>query len=113
MGQGPPLVLLHGFGGGVGIWLSNLDELAKTHTVYAVDILGFGRSSRPKFVKPSDGAADAAEAFLVDSLDEWSNVLKLNKFDLLGHSMGGYLSAVYALKYPQKLTHLILAGTSS
>lgn len=110
MGRGPPLVLVHGFGGGLGIWLGNLDELAKNHTVYAIDVLGFGRSSRPAFDKAKENPADAAEDFFINSLHEWTNVMKLDKFDLLGHSMGGYISSVYALKHPQKLSNLILAG---
>lgn len=112
MGQGPPLVLLHGFGGGIGIWLSNLDELAKTNTIYAIDVLGFGRSSRPQFVKDQTSPADSAETFFIDSLHEWTHAMKLDKFNLLGHSMGGYISAIYALRHPEKLSHLILAGPS-
>jgi len=49
VGEGPPLVLLHGFGAGLGFWTANLQKLSKHHTVYAIDLMGFGKSSRPKF----------------------------------------------------------------
>lgn len=44
-----PIVLLHGFGAGLGFWIHNLEALAKSHHVYAFDILGLARSSRPSF----------------------------------------------------------------
>lgn len=45
-GQGPPIVLIHGFGASAFHWRYNIPELAKTHTVYAMDLLGFGWSEK-------------------------------------------------------------------
>uniref|UniRef100_A0A2M4BRM3 1-acylglycerol-3-phosphate O-acyltransferase ABHD5 n=1 Tax=Anopheles marajoara TaxID=58244 RepID=A0A2M4BRM3_9DIPT len=100
-----PLVLLHGLGAGVALWVLNLDELARDRPVYAIDILGFGRSSRPNF------ASDAlvVEKQLVKSIEDWRQEVNLKKMVLLGHSMGGFLAASYALSYPERLCHLILA----
>lgn len=95
----PPLVLLHGFGGGVALWAQNLDCLSSTGPVYALDLLGFGRSSRPQF---SVDAEEAEEQFLV-ALEEWREKVGLEEMVLLGHNLGGYLSAAYALKYPHRL----------
>ncbi|KAF5271289.1 hypothetical protein FQR65_LT05304 [Abscondita terminalis] len=103
--QNTPLVLLHGLGAGVALWCLNLDSFAATRPVYAIDILGFGRSSRPSF--SSDG--EVAEQQLVKSIEEWRREMNLDKFILLGHSMGGFLAASYSLTYPERVQHLILA----
>ena len=67
--------------------------------------LGFGRSSRPVF----SNEAQKAEEQLVRSVEEWRREMQLEKFVLLGHSMGGFLAASYAILYPQRVKHLILA----
>jgi len=101
----PPLVLVHGWGGALGHWRQNLDGLSEHYTVYALDVLGWGLSSRPHF----DGDSIEAMAFWVEALEAWAQAIHLNNFTLLGHSLGGYISGRYALKYPHRVRHLILA----
>lgn len=93
-----PLVLLHGFGGGVALWAQNLDSLSSSGPVYALDLLGFGRSSRPHFMSDPEGA----EEQFVAALEEWRERVGLEEMVLLGHNLGGYLSAAYTLKYPHR-----------
>ncbi|XP_044747235.1 (Lyso)-N-acylphosphatidylethanolamine lipase isoform X1 [Coccinella septempunctata] len=100
-----PLVLLHGLGAGVALWCLNLDAFASTRPVYAFDLLGFGRSSRPTFSTDSL----EAERQLVDSLEEWRKEMKLEEFIFLGHSLGGFLATSYTISYPERVKHLILA----
>jgi len=59
---------------------------------------GFGRSSRPAF---STDALDAEREF-VQSIEEWRREMKLERFVLLGHSMGGFLATSYAIRYPSR-----------
>uniref|UniRef100_A0A0P4W9P9 1-acylglycerol-3-phosphate O-acyltransferase ABHD5 n=2 Tax=Scylla olivacea TaxID=85551 RepID=A0A0P4W9P9_SCYOL len=100
-----PLVLLHGFGSGVGLWCLNFDSFAAHRPVYALDILGFGRSSRPAFTKDP---LEAEREFIM-SIDGWREKVGLEKFILLGHSFGGFLAAAYAIKHPERVEHLVLA----
>ena len=100
-----PLVLIHGFGGGIGLWAQNLDSLSKDQQLYTFDLLGFGRSSRTPFSKEADSAEDE----FVESIESWRKELGLEKFVLLGHSLGGFLASSYTIKHPQHVKHLILA----
>jgi cardiolipin-specific phospholipase len=81
--------------------------------VYAVDWLGMGRSARVPFrirAKRDDipGRVHEAESFFVESLEEWREREGLEKMTLIGHSLGAYFSAVYALRYPQRVHKLVL-----
>ena len=100
-----PIVLIHGFMASIVVWRFNIDSLAKSRALYAFDLLGFGRSSRPKF---SNDPIEAENQF-VDSIEEWRKEMKLEKFILVGHSFGGYLAALYSIKYPSFVKGLILA----
>ncbi|XP_011270431.1 hypothetical protein CAOG_08791 [Capsaspora owczarzaki ATCC 30864] len=101
------VVLTHGFGAGVGVFYRNLPALASTPglTIHAIDWLGMGGSSRPPFLAKN---ADEAENFFVESLELWRQRMGIESFVLCGHSLGGFLSATYALKYPHRVTKLVL-----
>ncbi|KAE9038169.1 hypothetical protein PR002_g6167 [Phytophthora rubi] len=101
------IVLVHGYGAGNAFWAANLKDLAKAFDVFVVEWKGIGRSQRPKF-KPKN--SDEADAFFVESLEEWRKELKLDKFILCGHSMGALYGAYYASKYPNSLEHVILVS---
>uniref|UniRef100_A0A1I8FBL0 AB hydrolase-1 domain-containing protein n=1 Tax=Macrostomum lignano TaxID=282301 RepID=A0A1I8FBL0_9PLAT len=100
-----PIVLLHGMGAGVGMWCKNFGPLARQRPVYAVDLLGFGRSSRVAF--PAN--PELCESAFVRSIEEWRKAEGLNEVILLGHSFGGYLAFNYALRHPNSVRKLILA----
>lgn len=109
------LVILHGYGAGLGFFYKNFEGLSRARgwQLYAVDLLGMGRSSRPPFKlksKKREEQISEAEDWFIDSLEEWRIQKKIDRFTLLGHSMGGYMAVAYALKYPGRLNKLILAS---
>eukprot|EP00584_Thalassiosira_punctigera_P003632 CAMPEP_0172534504 /NCGR_PEP_ID=MMETSP1067-20121228/6842_1 /TAXON_ID=265564 ORGANISM="Thalassiosira punctigera, Strain Tpunct2005C2" /NCGR_SAMPLE_ID=MMETSP1067 /ASSEMBLY_ACC=CAM_ASM_000444 /LENGTH=540 /DNA_ID=CAMNT_0013319305 /DNA_START=155 /DNA_END=1777 /DNA_ORIENTATION=- len=126
-----PLVLLHGYANGSLYFYRNLMGLSHHFgSVYALDMLGWGLSSRPKFdLLTAEGddvgngddvvgdgkisvdtkrKVTSAESFFVESLESWRRHHDLPKLTLAGHSMGGYLSVAYAERYPQHVERLIL-----
>jgi len=109
------LVMLHGYGAGLGFFYKNYEALSRINgwKIYALDMLGMGRSSRPTFkihAKDQEGKITEAENWFIDALEEWRILRKIERFTLLGHSMGGYMAVAYALKYPGHLNKLILAS---
>lgn len=60
--------------------------------------------------RPSFTAKDreTAESFFITALDKWRQQMGLEKMILMGHSMGGYLAATYALQHPEQIQHLVL-----
>jgi cardiolipin-specific phospholipase len=109
------LVMVHGYGAGLGFFFKNFEPLSRPQgwKVYALDMLGMGNSARPPFkihAKDPQGKIAEAESWFIDALEEWRKVRKIEKFTLLGHSLGGYLAVSYALKYPGRLNKLILAS---
>ncbi len=105
----PALVLLHGFGNGSAMYGLVLDLLAPHFRVFAVDANGCGASERPAWPRGATTVAEA-EAFFIDSLDTWRNVMGLRDTVLVGHSLGGYLAGAYALRHPMRVRHLVLAS---
>lgn len=102
-GQGDPLVVIHGGSTGAKAWLRNLEALALRYTVYVPDLPGFGHS------QPIDGDYYIPE--LVEFVEQFSHHLGLKKFHLLGHSLGGGVALSYALKFPFKVTKLVLVSS--
>jgi hypothetical protein len=82
-----PVVLLHGYLGAIGDWRHCIDFLSESRSLFAIDLLGFGRSSRVEFSKDSI----IAELQFVDSIEEWRKQMKLEKMILIGHSFGAYI----------------------
>ncbi|KAI1434430.1 alpha/beta-hydrolase [Xylaria sp. CBS 124048] len=109
------LVMLHGYGAGLGFYYKNFEPLSRLAgwKIYALDWLGMGNSKRPSFkicAKDPQEKIKEAENWFIDSLEEWRKIRKLDKFTVIGHSLGGYLAVSYALKYPGHINKLILAS---
>jgi 3-oxoadipate enol-lactonase len=94
-----PLVLLHGLGEGAGDWDQVAPAFAPRWRVYAPDLRGHGRSDWP-----GDYSVELAEADVVGFLD----ALKLDRVELIGHSMGGLVAYLLAGDHPERVSRLIL-----
>jgi pimeloyl-ACP methyl ester carboxylesterase len=105
-GAGKPLVLLHGLGSRGEDWAGLIPQLiAGGHRVYAVDLLGYGQSSQPRDAEYSiSQQASMVEGFL-DSQH-------LDKVDLAGWSMGGWIAMKVALQQPERVRRLVLLDSA-
>lgn len=107
-----PIVMLHGYGSGIGVYSACLGPLASSmgRKVYAVDGLGCGFSARPAWTLGHGTASDlnSVEEYSADALELWRQEIGAEKIILCGHSIGGYLSVAYAERYPERVEKLIL-----
>jgi pimeloyl-ACP methyl ester carboxylesterase len=98
-GQGPPIVLTHGFATSSDAWAGQAETLAGTHTVLAWDLRGHGRSAAPlgRYTR-EEALADLAEVVALAGAPAL----------LAGHSVGGYLSLAHALAHPETVAGLAI-----
>jgi len=99
-GEGPPVVLIHGFASALDTWRGVMKELTKHHRVLAMDLKGFGWSSRP----PGDYSPQA-EAQLVLGLMDQRNI---KSAVIIGHSWGSSVALDVALAAPERVTKIVL-----
>ena len=94
-GEGPCLVLLHGFTESSGIWKQFIRRLSERFRVVAVDLPGFGKSDCLAEGHSMDLMAEAVKKVLLE--------LEIRKCVMAGHSMGGYVTLAFARLYPRML----------
>jgi len=104
-GEGPPLVLVHGFGADLNNWMFNQLVLAKNRTVTAVDLPGHGGST--KEVRAGDVAAMTA------ALGDFLDALTIESADLAGHSLGAAVALDLALTRPERVRSLTLIACAA
>jgi 2-hydroxy-6-oxonona-2,4-dienedioate hydrolase len=104
VGSGPVVVLLHGLGGNSSNWAFNFAALSQKYRVIAPDQVGFGRSDKP-LISYRVGT-------YADFLDKFLEGLGVERASLVGNSMGGWIAALYALKYPKRVERLVLVDAA-
>ena len=103
-GNGPVIVLLHGFLSSSEYWKQVADISEKDHTVIALDLLGFGKSPKPRKSRYDYDAHIA-------SVDATLKHLGITEpFTLVGHSMGSLIALRYARLYEKQVSKLILVN---
>ena len=104
MGEGPPVILLHGLGEAAVVWYSNMEPLSDGHSVYALDLPGHGASDKPNWSYSLEQSVDFLGAFM--------DALGLERASLVGNSMGGLLALALALERPQRVDRLVLEDSA-
>lgn len=105
---GPALVLIHGFGASSFHWRKNLAVLGQTHRVYAVDLLGFGRSAKPT---PNQPLSYTFETWGQQILDFCRDIVQGPAF-LVGNSIGCIVALQAAVTQPKTVQGLVLLNCS-
>jgi pimeloyl-ACP methyl ester carboxylesterase len=101
-GRGPAVILVHGLGGFAETWRYNVGALAPRATVFALDLPGFGDSTKPPGRYRLGYFAEALRSFM--------DGLGIARASLVGHSLGGAVSVTYALTHPSRVERLALVG---
>ena len=102
-GEGPPIVLVHGITSSSRTWRAVFDGLAERYTVIAPDLLGHGRSAKPR----GDYSLGAYASGVRDLLA----VLGIPKVTVVGHSLGGGIAMQFAYQFPDRLDRLVLVDS--
>jgi len=100
----PTVILLHGLGASAESWQLTIPALAQNYHVIAPDQVGFGKSDKPLL--------KYRVATYVDFLDKIMAELKIEKAHLVGNSMGGWIAAWTAIKYPNRVEKIVLADAA-
>jgi pimeloyl-ACP methyl ester carboxylesterase len=100
----PPLLLIHGFGASTDHWRKNISGLSQDFEVWAIDLLGFGRSAKPNWQYSGNLWRDQLHEFIQQVIGQPTV--------LAGNSLGGYASLCVAAQCPQSTAGLILINSA-
>ena len=101
--DGPPVVLVHGFGSQLGCWNPLVPALSREHRVLRMDLTGFGRSSR---YEGGDYSREGLASLVLQMMDH----VAMERAVLVGHSMGTAVVLTAALQAPERVDRLVLAA---
>jgi len=104
IGEGPPLLFVHGLSGCWQNWLENIPHFARNHRVVALDLPGFGSSPLP----PWEISIPAYGRFLRDFCER----LGIARCSLVGNSMGGFIATEVAITEPERVDDLVLVSAA-
>lgn len=100
----PPLLLIHGFGASTDHWRKNIAGLSSEFEVWAIDLLGFGRSAKPDWQYGGDLWRDQLHEFIQDMIGRPAV--------LAGNSLGGYAALCVAAQRPESCVGLVLLNSA-
>ncbi len=100
----PPILLIHGFGASANHWRKNIEVLAEQCHVFAIDLLGFGQSAKPKRTYSTD--------LWCDQLRDFCQTVIQRPTVVAGNSLGGYVALSLAVDYPELTQGVILLNNA-
>jgi pimeloyl-ACP methyl ester carboxylesterase len=101
-GSGPAILLIHGIGDNSTTWNAVQAKLAQRFTVIAPDLLGHGRSDKPR--------ADYSVAAYANGMRDLLSVLDIERATIVGHSLGGGVAMQFTYQFPQLVERLVLVS---
>jgi len=101
-GEGQPIIFIHGLGSYAPAWKNNIEGLQKNFRCIALDLPGYGKSSKGKY--------EASMTYYANIIKDFMQALGLETAVLAGHSMGGQIAMTAALSYPEMVDRLILVA---
>jgi pimeloyl-ACP methyl ester carboxylesterase len=104
VGEGDPLVFIHGLSGAWVNWLENIPHFARDHRVIAMDLPGFGHSPMP-----ADKISISGYGRIVDEL---LDSLGIDRAVIVGNSMGGFIGAEIAISFSTRVEKLVLVSAA-
>ncbi|NET73087.1 MAG: alpha/beta fold hydrolase [Sphaerospermopsis sp. SIO1G2] len=102
--QRPSLLLVHGFGASTDHWRKNIDQLCQDFQVFAIDLLGFGRSAKPKLEYSGELWKEQLRDFISEVIGENTVVA--------GNSLGGYACLCVGAEYPDLVAGVVLLNSA-
>ncbi|NJC95036.1 MAG: alpha/beta hydrolase [Anaerolineales bacterium] len=102
-GRGKPVILLHGWLGSWGLWQETMAFLGRYYRTYALDFWGFGESGKKR-------ETYAVQDF-VSLVNQFMEQLGIMRAPLVGHSMGGTVSLSVAIRYPERVSKVVVVGS--
>ena len=102
-GRGKPVILLHGWLGSWGLWQETMGFLGRYYRTYALDFWGFGESGKKR-------ETYAVQDF-VGLVNQFMDQLGIVHAPLVGHSMGGTVSLSVAIRYPERVSKVVVVGS--
>ncbi len=96
------IIFVHGLGSYLRAWEKNVDDLKDDYRVIAIDLPGYGKSSKELH--------SGTPEFYADVIKQFMDALGIEKANIAGHSMGGQAAIAMSLKYPERVKRLILAA---
>ena len=102
-GSGPPILLIHGITSSARTWRAVMPALAENHEVIATDLLGHGRSAKPR--------GDYSLGGYASGLRDLLSILDIGRVTVVGHSLGGGVAMQFAYQFPDRLGRLVLVDS--